>query len=390
MRTTGGPWTVSVRLLGLLGAALLSLLAIWWVALEGLSRECSISVDREEPGAVKPIHELQSRPVIRILAVRGGGVRGVIPAAFLAELERQTGKPTAELFDLFAGISTGGLLVSLLQIPDAEGKPKYSAAEVEELYQKVAAQALTASPYRRAVTLNGMLGPRLDAFAKQEAFDRVFGPVRFRDLLRPTLLAAYCLEQRMPMRVSNWEQPWARIPAASLVAAITAAPSIFQPVGVTIDSGGDPSRHLLVDVGFYQSTPAHLAIDEAWKINPDASIYLLSLGTGHHLTDFGRLEVNRWGGVVWLEHIFNLAGVASAQNVDAELQARDQSLGDIFDYAFFDVDMEGREYGGLFDANPAHIAELRKKAHAYIRENQTKFQEVGRRLVEIGDDQNAE
>jgi len=44
---------------------------------------------------------------LRILAIDGGGIRGIIPAVVLAAIEKQSGKPICELFDLIAGTSTG-------------------------------------------------------------------------------------------------------------------------------------------------------------------------------------------------------------------------------------------------------------------------------------------
>jgi uncharacterized protein len=44
---------------------------------------------------------------IRILAIDGGGIRGIIPAMLLAHIESLTARPTARLFDLVAGTSTG-------------------------------------------------------------------------------------------------------------------------------------------------------------------------------------------------------------------------------------------------------------------------------------------
>jgi len=46
----------------------------------------------------------------KVLSIDGGGIRGIIPAMILAEIERRTGKLTSELFDLVAGTSTGGIL----------------------------------------------------------------------------------------------------------------------------------------------------------------------------------------------------------------------------------------------------------------------------------------
>jgi len=44
------------------------------------------------------------RQPIRILSIDGGGIRGIIPAMVLAELERRTGRPICKLFDLIAGL----------------------------------------------------------------------------------------------------------------------------------------------------------------------------------------------------------------------------------------------------------------------------------------------
>src|SRR5689334_9560105 len=46
----------------------------------------------------------------RILALDGGVIKGVFTAAFLAEVERMTGKRVAEYFDLITGTSTGGII----------------------------------------------------------------------------------------------------------------------------------------------------------------------------------------------------------------------------------------------------------------------------------------
>lgn len=46
----------------------------------------------------------------KILAVDGGGTRGIIPATILHLLSNETGLHPTEMFDLFAGTSTGGIL----------------------------------------------------------------------------------------------------------------------------------------------------------------------------------------------------------------------------------------------------------------------------------------
>src|SRR5260370_29866177 len=75
-----------------------------------------------------------------ILTIDGGGIRGIIPARIIAEIERRTGKAAAHLFDLIAGTSTGGILALALGIPAMQGdsQPKYRSDQLVELYQTYA------------------------------------------------------------------------------------------------------------------------------------------------------------------------------------------------------------------------------------------------------------
>jgi uncharacterized protein len=63
----------------------------------------------------------------RILALDGGGSRGIIPATILDCLQKETGINPLEHFDLIAGTSTGGIIGIAL----AAG---ISPAELVDLY----------------------------------------------------------------------------------------------------------------------------------------------------------------------------------------------------------------------------------------------------------------
>ena len=74
----------------------------------------------------------------RILAIDGGGVRGVIPAVALAELERSVGGRVRDHFDFVAGTSTGALIAAAV----AAGVPGERIVEMyveraPELFRKV-------------------------------------------------------------------------------------------------------------------------------------------------------------------------------------------------------------------------------------------------------------
>lgn len=53
---------------------------------------------------------IRQKPRFRILALDGGGIKGVFTAAFLSEIERMTAKRIGDYFDLITGTSTGGII----------------------------------------------------------------------------------------------------------------------------------------------------------------------------------------------------------------------------------------------------------------------------------------
>src|SRR3954449_12357803 len=86
---------------------------------------------------------------MKVLCIDGGGIRGLIPALVLAEIERRTGRPTFELFDLIAGTSTGGILACGLTCPGEDGRPRHSAEELADLYRTEGPRIFDRSLIRR-------------------------------------------------------------------------------------------------------------------------------------------------------------------------------------------------------------------------------------------------
>lgn len=70
---------------------------------------------RRSDGTIQELRAKAQWPVdrpFRILSIDGGGIAGVLPAAYLAELEKRFlgGQSIAKCFDLIAGTSTGGII----------------------------------------------------------------------------------------------------------------------------------------------------------------------------------------------------------------------------------------------------------------------------------------
>src|SRR6516162_4279930 len=74
-------------------------------------------------------------PPFKVLAIDGGGIRGIIPALILVAIEERTKRPISDLFDMLAGTSTGGIIALGMAKPGADGKPDKSARDIVTLYE---------------------------------------------------------------------------------------------------------------------------------------------------------------------------------------------------------------------------------------------------------------
>ena len=67
---------------------------------------------------------------VKLLSIDGGGTKGLVILEVLRNLEKITGKPIHQSFDLIAGVSTGAILATLL------GIFRLSIDECAEIYKK--------------------------------------------------------------------------------------------------------------------------------------------------------------------------------------------------------------------------------------------------------------
>ncbi len=96
---------------------------------------------RQKVGTSSSLSSLETtrfakRNIYPILSIDGGGIRGIIPATILVEIEKFSREPVANLFNLIGGTSTGGILALGLTKPKlgTDNVPQYSAQDLLELY----------------------------------------------------------------------------------------------------------------------------------------------------------------------------------------------------------------------------------------------------------------
>ena len=297
-----------------------------------------------------------------ILAIDGGGIRGLIPAIVLAELERRAGVPVASLFGLLAGTSTGGILAAGLTVPDASGRPRYRAEELVELYSRQGPRIFRRSFARRLLSAWGLLEEKYDDAVLEEVLHRYLGDARVSRAVTPLLLTAYELESRTPYFVKSWRarsEPDRDILMREAARATSAAPSYFEPALVRPPTGG--ARLSLVDGGVFATNPAMCAYAEAPAMAPGEPVRLVSLGTGRLIRPIRHEEAAGWGSAQWMRPVIDVVFDGVAETVDHQLA---QLLGGER-YQRFQVTLT-RARDDLDDASARNLTLLAEQAHELV------------------------
>ena len=243
----------------------------------------------------------------RILAIDGGGIRGLIPALVLERLERliRAADPDAalsECFDLIAGTSTGGLIALGLTAPGAGGRPRLDTTAMVDLYRGADARAIFDRPppqdYPLIAHAHDLVEPKYSQGPLRALLRRRFGDGPLADAVVPTMVSAYDMYERQPKFFKSWREESRDISRVEAGLATAAAPTYFPPV----DAGRDAA---LVDGGVFVNNPALAAVIEAVK-HPDTGplaaqgTFVVSLGTGRYEPGFRADRVARWGQLGWV------------------------------------------------------------------------------------------
>jgi uncharacterized protein len=202
----------------------------------------------------------------RILAIDGGGVRGVISLTFLAEIEKilqvKTGNPKLRLcdyFDLIGGTSTGAIIATGLALG-------LSVEHLIDIYSKLASKGFEKSSM---LLLGGLIAPKFKARPLTLAIE---DHVKNYKLGGDELLTGLAIVSKRLDTESVWifhNNPAGKYygderakathdglfnkdyPLLNLIRASTAAPSYFTPqiIEVARDEFGNVVRGAFVDGG---------------------------------------------------------------------------------------------------------------------------------------------
>lgn len=208
----------------------------------------------------------------QVLAISGGGYRGLHAAKILADFEEKFGTPARERFDLLCGTSIGGILALWL----ASGKP---ASEFVTLLQKHGPEVFAPRGF-----LSGYTKARHRNDALRDLLDKHFGDLRLGQLDAFVLVPAVDASIGKPVVFKTPHHVDLRYDFERRVvdvALATSAAPVYFPIFEYPES-----KRLFVDGGLVANAPGFFGFHEATHFfgRPADSVRVMAIGTA----SFGR------------------------------------------------------------------------------------------------------
>jgi patatin-like phospholipase/acyl hydrolase len=295
----------------------------------------------------------------KVLAVDGGGIRGIIPALILEAIEKRTNRPISSTFDMLAGTSTGGIIALGLTLAGEDGKPAKSAHDIVGLYEREGHHIFPPS-LRSALHIETVLGSKYDAVGVEQTLQRYFGDAHLKDALKPVIVPSYDIEKQVPIFFKSERakaDPEYDFLMRYVARATSAAPTYFPPEKVLTD---DPLQYYaLIDGGVIANNPAMCAYAEAIKMgHPD--VLVVSIGTGELRHPIQYADARKWGQVEWVRPILDILMQGSSATVDYQLQQVLRTGGTDQTYYRFQLALtaDATEMDDARDQNVKHLMDI--------------------------------
>jgi hypothetical protein len=272
---------------------------------------------RRSDGTIQQTRIKQPWPegrLFRILSIDGGGIRGVFPAAYLAEIEKRFlgGASIGNHFDMVAGTSTGGIIALAI----ARGM---SAQEALRIYVDRGRRIFPPKSGARkwAANMRWMFKPKHDQSVLKDELLQVFGDAVLDAARTRLVIPSFEGRHGEPFIYKTPHHPDYQNDRHQRFAHValhtTAAPSYYE--------GVDHDGLIMIDGGVWANNPVMNALVDALACYdvPRENIRILSLGTGEGT--FTVEEKARKGGAKEWAFLKSFAAAARAQSKNALGQA---------------------------------------------------------------------
>ncbi len=372
-----------------------------------------------------------TRPLV-VLFTHGGGIRGLIPAHFMARIEEATGRAMSDLVDVFTGPSTGAILNAAMNLrhPDNPDKPRYKARQLVRFYEREGQNIFPHDAFR---SLRGFVHDlnnrtlrirQLDRLFRHGHYERVnlglalralYGRAKLSDARRSLFIPVYAIDGLRKGKAEQvggnaiWlkhcanpalqtDQPTPIVDLFDAIMATTAAPTYFPCHNFTMTEkeGDKPMQVAAIDGSVFDNPCTTYWGAIRPHLPPDQPVIMIVLGTGIYNRTFTRERWDQYGpiGVVDPANDLPLINVFLHASETALTPALQTALGDslhvfnkslvsgpfLDDYPNTDID----------DASPDNIRRLRNFTEMAVEEQRREFDALCQVLMQIADQRDKE
>ncbi len=253
---------------------------------------------------------MKNTDTFHILALDGGGTRGIYTAQLLAKIERAFEKPIKTCFDLIAGTSTGAIIAGAVvsDIP---------MTDIVELFETETTYIFRRRWYRIPLFLSKYPSEKL-----AEIIAEHLPATPLNNITTPLMItSSEIAKSEVQIFRSNYGESNPADKTVSLrdaILASCAAPTFFAPKSV--------DNLLLADGGLWANNPSTVALTEACTTlkKEVKEIRMLSIGTGHSVNMYRNRRgwgfLTGWGGAKLTSYVMTLQSQASARTAKLLLQ----------------------------------------------------------------------
>ncbi|CAO5679371.1 MAG: hypothetical protein NEHIOOID_01041 [Holosporales bacterium] len=289
---------------------------------------------------------------LNVLCIDGGGVRGIIPAVFLQEIEKRVGRSINEFFDVFAGTSSGGLLATACSL---KGSDEDLPSALINFYKEESRKIFDCSCSFKCFSLfkkNKYSRDNLKA-----AFLNAFGNKTLKDVQKRLFITAVNEKTQKLVIFDSKNKEHHPHRLVDLCLATNAMPTYFPSVTL----GGES----YVDGGMLANNPSLEIFLRLKQEYPNRQINIISLGAGIarnlYSYDCGilkRMSLN------WITPTINMLFSAQSDSADKSLEQFACAANMKLSYHRLQVQLDGTPLE-IDITSEMHLQALEKDARKY-------------------------
>ena len=249
---------------------------------------------------------MENTDTFHILALDGGGTRGIYTAQLLAKIEQAFGVPIRTRFDLIAGTSTGAIIAgaAVSDIP---------MQDIVELFEKETPYIFRKRWYRIPLFLSKYPNQKLAQIIAKHLPATPLGEIASPLMITSSEIAkseVHIFRSNYGSRDSEIAPTSKDVNLRDAILASCAAPTFFAPKSV--------DNFLLADGGLWANNPSTVAFTEALSVfgKEAQEVRMLSIGTGHSVNMYRNRRgwgfITGWGGAKLTSYVMTLQSQASA------------------------------------------------------------------------------